>query len=321
MNVQITAIGHYLPDQVITNDKLSEKYKGFDHKSIFKRTGIKERRYAGVMTTGDMIVKSINNLLIKSNKRIEDIQLIIVGTLTPDYVFPSTAVSVINSMGAKKAWGFDISAACSGFCYGLHIATKLIKDGGISNAIVCGAEKMSATLNDFDYKTGILFGDGAGAVLLENTMDEKNIIIDSICKVEADDLNDVYYKSPWNTEDWEKEKFELSGQKVYKNGVHLTVEVINKYLESRSKSINDFDYIVPHQANMRMLTEIGKGLNIELDKFLINIENVGNTGGASIPICLSEMYLNGKLEKGDKLLLCSFGSGYTTSVVELVWSI
>lgn len=321
MNVKITGIGHYLPDRIIDNKYLQEKFE-IDEASIFKRTGIKERRYVeDGFTTTDLVSNAIKNLLINASKNICEIDFIVVGTLTPDYFFPSTAVSVINKIEAHNAWGFDISAACSGFCYGLNTASALIENGTIKNAIVVGAEKMSATLNSFDYKTGILFGDGAGAVLLESTNSDENIIKGFLCKVVADDLNDVYYKTPFNTSNWAKEKFELAGAKVYKNGVNLTVELIKEYLSNTVTTLSDYDYIVPHQANIRMLTEIAHGLNCGMDKFLINIEKVGNTGGASIPICLSEMYSKGKLKKGDRLLLCSFGSGYTTAVVELVWSL
>lgn len=321
MNVKIAGIGHYLPEEVVNNESLKEKFH-LDEASIFKRTGIKERRKAADgVATSDLVRNAISNLLENTGKKIDEIELIIVGTLTPDYFFPSTAVTVINKMEAHRAWGFDLSAACSGFCYGLDIAVSMLEKGKVKNAIVVGAEKMSATLNNFDYATGILFGDGAGAVLLEITKSEDYIIKGSLCKVVADDLNDVYFKTPFNSSNWINEKFELAGTKVYRNGVQLTVDLIKEYMSNNGTTLSDYDYIVPHQANIRMLREIANGLDTTLDKFLINIEKVGNTGGASIPICLSEMYQNGKLKKGDRLLLCSFGSGYTTAIVELVWAL
>lgn len=321
MNVKIAGIGHYVPEKIIDNKYLKDKYH-LDEASIYKRTGIKERRYAeeGV-STSDLVRNAINNLLENTGKKIDEIELIIVGTLTPDYFFPSTAVTVINKMEAHRAWGFDLSAACSGFCYGLDIAVAMLEKGKVRNAVVVGAEKMSATLNNFDYSTGILFGDGAGAVLLEPTKSEDYIIKGSLCKVVADDLNDVYYKTPFNSSNWMNEKFELAGTKVYRNGVQLTIDLIKEYILNNSTKLSDYSYIVPHQANIRMLKEIANGLDTTLDKFLINIEKIGNTGGASIPICLSEMHQNGKLKKGDRLLLCSFGSGYTTAIIEFVWAI
>lgn len=321
MKAQITAIGHYVPDTIIDNKYLQDKFH-IDADSIYKRTGIKERRYASDgITTTDLVSNAVIDVLKNANKNIQDIDCLIVGTLTPDYFFPSTAVSAINRLNAHRTWGFDLSAACSGFCYGVNIAKALVEQGQIKNAIVVGAEKMSATLNNFDYKTGILFGDGAGAVLIEGSEDEQNIIKGTLCKVEADDMNDVYFKTPFNATNWVNEKFELAGHKVYKNGVSLTIETIKEYLQANNLQLSNFTYIVPHQANMRMLTEIAKGLDTKIDNFLINIENRGNTGGASIPICLSEFHQQGKLKKGDRLLLCSFGSGYTISIVDLIWSI
>lgn len=320
MKATITAISHYLPDKIITNADLASKF-AMEEKSIFKRTGIKERRYADTDTTSAFIIaEAVKKILTTSGKNHSEIDCLIVGTLTPDYFFPSTAVAVINKLELRRAWGFDISAACSGFCYGLSLAKAMIEQGNIKNAIVCGAERMSRTLNGFDYKTGILFGDGCGAALIERTDSLENTIIDTLCKVEADDLNDVYFKTPFSSLDWVNEKFELAGTKVYKHGVQLTIDLIHEYLKKSKTTLEDFTYIVPHQANTRMLREVAEGLKVPIEKFLINIELVGNTGGASIPICLSEMYLDKKIKKGDRLLLCSFGSGYTVSVVDLKWS-
>lgn len=321
MSTTITGVAHYLPPKIISNKDLADKFK-IDEKSIYKRTGIKERRYTdeGVYTT-QIIAETVKKLLENTGKKLDEIDCLLVGTLTPDYFFPSTAVSVINKLEMKQAWGFDLSAACSGFCYGVSIAKAMIDQGNIKNAIVCGAERMSATLNGFDYKTGILFGDGAGAVLIERTSETKEVILGTLCKVEADDLNDVYYKTPFSSSDWINEKFELAGTKVYKHGVQLTVDLINEYIKGAGTNLSSYNFIVPHQANLRMLKEIAEGLGLPVDKFLINIEKVGNTGGASIPICLSEMHISGKLRKGDRILLCSFGSGYTVSIVDLIWSL
>lgn len=321
MSAIISSVGHFLPERVIDNAYLGKKYK-LEENSIFKKAGIKERRYAAAhITTTHLVCEAVKDCLKNSKYTIQDIDCIIVGTLTPDYFFPSTAVSAINRLGAHKAWGFDISAACSGFCYGLSIASSMVGRNGLNKIIVCGAEKMSATLNDFDYKTGLLFGDGAGAVLIESTDNQDSSFKGSLCKVEADDLNDVYYKTPFNSNDWVTEKFELSGHKVYRNGISLTIETIIEYLNKNNLAISDYDHIIPHQANIRMLREIAKGLNISMTDFLINLEHRGNTGGASIPLCLSEFYQQKKIKKGDRILMCSFGSGYTISIVDIVWKI
>jgi 3-oxoacyl-[acyl-carrier-protein] synthase III len=321
MNAKITAIGHYIPDTIIDNKFIQDKYN-YDAQRIVERTGIKERRYVdkGVTTT-DIACHAINDLLKNTYVSINDIDCIIVGTLTPDFYFPSDAVAVINRLKAKNAWGFDLSAACSGFCYGMSIASAMIKAGTIKNAIICGAERMSATLNNFDYKTGVLFGDGAGAVLIEATRDEDYKLVGSLCKVQADNLEDVYFKTPFNTENWNDEKFELDGGRVYDSGVHLMAETIKEYLSKNNLALSDFDYIVPHQSNLRMLKDVALKLNKTTDFFKINIEKVGNTGGASIPVCLSDFVKRGEVKKGDRILLCSFGAGYTISIIDLVWAI
>ena len=322
MKVKVTGVGHFIPEKVIDNKYLSMNY-AISESDIFKKTGIKQRRYVDEgATTTDIVCYSITNLLKKYNKSINDVDCIIVGTLTPDYFFPSTAVSAINKLKAKKAWGFDLSAACSGFCYGMTVAASMIQQGTIRNAIVCGAERMSETVNSFDYKTKVLFGDGAGAVMLEAATDkEEEVIVGNLCKVEADDLEDVYYRTPFNTKDWTHEIFELQGGKVYRNGVRFMTNSIKEYLKKARVSINDFDYVIPHQSNLRMIEDVVKGLKTDISKFCINIESIGNTGGASIPVCLSDFVEKGSIKKGDRLLLCSFGSGYTISIIDLIWAI
>jgi len=321
MKAKITGVGHYLPSRVIDNKYLSENY-AITEEEIFDKTGIRERLYADEsVSTSDLVCSAINDLLDNTSKSIEEIDCIIVGTLTPDYFFPSTAVCAINRLKAKKAWGFDLSAACSGFCYGLATAVAMIQQGNLQNVIVCGADKMSSTLNSFDYKTAVLFGDGAGAILLEATDDDDELILKgSLCRVEADDLEDVYFKTPFNTTDWSHEKFELQGGKVYRNGVKFMAETIQKYLDENDLVFDDFAHIIPHQSNMNMLNDTARDLRIDIGKFKINIESVGNTGGASIPICLSQYVKNGEIKKGDRLLLVSFGAGYTVSIIDLVWA-
>jgi 3-oxoacyl-[acyl-carrier-protein] synthase-3 len=316
--ISIAAVGHYLPNKVMSN-KLISKHYNITESEIFRKTGIKERRYVENLNTTDIVCNAIENLLTKTSKKIEDIDCIIVGTLTPDHFFPSTAVGAINKLGAVNAWGFDLSAACSGFCYGLSVGEDMIKSGSVKNVIVCGADVMSNTLNSFDYKTAVLFGDGAGAVLLENIKDSTNSINGKLCKVKADNLEveDVYFKTPFFSENWSLEKFELKGGKVYRSGVSIMIDSIKEYLSNNKLKLEDFDYIIPHQANLNMLKDVAKGLKVDLDFFKINIEKRGNTGGASIPICLSEFVENGELKKGHRVLLVSFGAGYTISVIDL----
>lgn len=320
MNAKITGIGHYLPKKNINNQYLSEHYN-ITAPDILRKTGIEERRYVedGVTTT-DIVCLSVENLLQNTSKKIEDIDCIIVGTFTPDFFFPSTAVSVINKLQAINAWGFDLSAACSGFCYSLSVATAMIKQGTVRNVIVCGAERLSKTINNFDYKTAVLVGDGAGAVLLESTEDSQLIVNDTFCKVVADTGNSVFFKTPFNTSDWSKEIFELRGRDVYINAVKIMSETVKEFLNKNNLELNDFDHIIPHQANLNILSDVAKELNSDLNKFKINIQKLGNTGSASIPLCLSEFVLSGVVKKGDRILFVSFGAGYTISIIDLFWS-
>lgn len=320
MKAKITGVGHYLPNKIIDNKSLFQHYK-ITEEEIFEKTGIKERRYVKeTTTTADIVCHAVNDLLKSTSKTIDDIDCLIVGTLTPDYFFPSTAVSAINKLKAKNAWGFDLSAACSGFCYGLSVATAMIEQGTARNIIICGADIMSRTINNFDYKTAVLFGDGAGAVLLEATNDNKQVLNSSLCKVKADNLEDVYFKTPFSAANWSNEKFELQGGKVYRSGVALMVETVKEFLDKNNLTLNDFDHIIPHQSNLNMLEDTAEFLQISIDKFKINIEKVGNTGGASIPICLSEFVKKGEIKKGERILLVSFGAGYTISIIDLVWA-
>lgn len=318
-NVAITATGHFVPDKIINNKFLS---KFLEHKltanEILDKTGIRERRYAESMSTTDIVVQAVLNLLSKSQIQIEDVDCLIVGTLTPDYFFPSTAVNAVNKLKAINAWGFDISAACSGFCYGVSIGTDMIKAGSAGKIIVCGADLMSQTLNSFDYRTKVLFGDGAGAVLLEGTDSQNFIINGKLCKVKSDNLqvDEVYYKTPFYSDRWSDEKFELQGGQVYRAGVKIMIDAINEYLMTENLTLDNFSGIIPHQANLNMLKEIADGVNKPLDFFKINIQTRGNTGGASIPICLSEFTDNNDIKRGDRLLMVSFGAGYTFSVID-----
>lgn len=319
-NAKVTGAGHYVPSRTVTNEEVAHRY-GLSVEFIdSKETGIKIRHYVDGETTTDIVHNAIQDLLGKSSIAVEDIDCVIVGTLTPDNFFPSTAVGAINRLRAVNAWGFDLSAACSGFSYGFSIAASMIQQGSIRNAIVCGADRMSKTINNFDYKTGVLFGDGAGAVLLEATNESRLIVKGSLNQVIADNLNDVFYKTPFSATDWPSEKFELQGGNVYRSGVAYTANAIQKYLKSKSLSLENFDHIIPHQSNMSMIRDIAKLVGPgSLEKFRVNIDRLGNTGGASIAICLSEFVQDGTIQRGDRILLAGFGAGYTISINDLVW--
>lgn len=329
MKIRIAGIAHYLPDRIVTNEEISQKYqKAGTPEQIFEKTGILERRYSDGLTTGDMATIAVRQLLEKTGTHPGAITAIFVGTLTQDRFFAtdatdksqfgelSTAHLVIQNLGLKHAMGADIINACPSFLTALHVGNCLASHN--KKVIVVGADRMSKTLNAFDYKTGVLFGDGAAAVLLE-VSDDQSSIVGTHQRTITENLNDVYYKSPFGVDgDWSDEKFEIEGQRVYKHGVSLTVQVIREYLAKASIWIFDFDYIVPHQANMRMLREIAAQLEFPIERMLTNLDKVGNTAGASVPLCLSQKIDEGIVSKGNRLLLVSFGAGYALSVADVI---
>lgn len=321
MKVKITGAGYFVPTNIVNNKMLEDKFR-INNQRIYQKTGILERRYVDKdVTTTDIAVLAIQDLISKTKFSISNLDCLIISNLAADCFFPSTAVSVINKIGASKAYGFDISAACSGFLYAINIAKSMILSGEIKNAIICSAERMSMMLNNFDHKTAVLFSDGAGAILLESVPDSSNsYLIGGKNIVNADNINDVYFRTPFSSPNWLQEKFELEGYKVFQNGVNLVIKYVSEYLETNSINKKSIDYIIPHQANMRMIEEIASGLNISIDKFLVNIESFGNTGSASIPICFAQ-FLNEhqKIKQGQRILFFSLGAGYTISSVDFIF--
>lgn len=313
---KITGVHSYTPDRIVTNEILSLQYGTLTEQQIFEKTGIRERRWSDDKTAVDMAVICINELLEKTSTGRSEIDMLIIGTLTPDYFFPSTAVACIKQLGLSNAYGFDVVAACPSSLYGLDIANGKIKLGESKKIIVCGVDRMSKTINSFEHKTGVLFGDAAAAILLEATTENEQGLNSCSSRVVADNLEDVYFRTPFSSNNWSEEKFNLQGGNVYKNGVGLTVRIINEFLEKNSLSISDFDYIVPHQANINMIHEVAQLLHVSMEKFLMNIEKFGNTGGASVLLSLSHHLMDGTLKKGDRILLVSFGAGYTLAVVD-----
>jgi 3-oxoacyl-[acyl-carrier-protein] synthase-3 len=309
---KITAVHNYTPGRIVTNEELSLKYGTLTAQQIFEKTGIRERRWSDDKTALNMAVTCIDQLLEKTNTNRSEIDMLIIGTLTPDFFFPSTAVACIKQLGLNNAYGFDVVAACPSSLYGIDIANGKIKLGECKKIIVCGVDRMSKTINAFEHKTGVLFGDAAAAILLEATTGDEQGVNSCSSRVVADNLEDVYFRTPFSSNDWSEEKFNLQGGNVYKNGVSLTVRIINEFLSKNSLSISDFDYIVPHQANINMIHQVAKHLSVPMGKFLMNIEYFGNTGGASVLLSLSQHIAKGILKKGDRVLLVSFGAGLHT---------
>ncbi|AYF53914.1 ketoacyl-ACP synthase III [Clostridium botulinum] len=322
-NVKIISTGKYIPDNVVTNDDMS-KFVDTNDKWISERTGIKERRISTGENTSHMAVKAALAALEKSSVKATDLDLIIIATCTPDSFVPSTACIVQDKLGATKATCFDISAACTGFIYALGVASQFIKTGQVKNALVIGAETLSKILNWEDRSTCILFADGAGAAIIERS-EEVGLISQytgsdgtggKALKCEALPVRNPYCK----VDDKFKDTLSMEGREVFKFAVNAMIESINKVLENTEYTLDDIDYIVPHQANIRIIEFVSKKLGISQDKFYVNLHKYGNTSGASIPIALDEMNKKGMFKKGDNIILVGFGGGLTFGAHLIQWN-
>lgn len=322
----ITAVGHYLPDKVLTNRDLERMVDTTDD-WIKSRTGIEERRIMTEGATSDMAVKACQKALNFRGMDPKQVDLIIVATVTPDMFFPSTACLVQQKLGASHAWGFDISGACSGFIFALVTATQFIENGSASCVLVVGADKISSIINYDDRATCVIFGDGAGAVLLEASKNNEGII-DFITFTDGSGGKHLNMKAGGSlhppthetiNNNWHSVYQE--GKEVFKCAVPKMAEVTMQLLGRNMLDVSDLDWLVPHQANMRIIEAVGKRLKIDPKRVMTNIQKVGNTVAASIPICLSQKFLNMDLVEGDKVILTSFGAGYTWGGVYLTWAI
>ena len=321
----ITAVGGYVPEDKLTNFDL-EKLVDTNDEWIRTRTGISERRIlkGEGKATSDMIVPAVKQLCEKRGISPEEIDCMIVGTVTPDMVFPSTANIVCDKLGAKNAWGFDLSAACSGFLFALQQGAALIESGRNKKVVVVGADKMSSIIDYSDRTTCIIFGDGAGAVLLEPSTDE-NGIMDSILKSDGSGAQYLNLKAggslrPASIETvTNKEHFAYQeGQAVFKFAVKGMADVSAELLEKNNLTGEDIAWLVPHQANLRIIDATANRMGLAKEKVMINIERYGNTTAATIPLCLWEW--EKKLHKGENIILAAFGGGFTWGAIWLKWA-
>lgn len=323
----ITAVGHYVPETVLTNSDLEKMVETSDE-WIKTRTGISERR---ILTNGKpvsfMAVESIKMLLERRKISPDEIDVILVGTVTPDMLFPSTACVIQEKIQATKAWGFDVLAACSGFIFTLTAGVNMIESGKYKKVLVVGADKMSAIVNFKDRNTCVLFGDGAGCVLLEPSEDPEYGIIDCLMKV--DGVGGKYLHmlgggslNPSSHETVEKDWHYVyqEGKYVFKDAVRGMADISVEIMERNGLKSEDISYLVPHQANMRILTACADRMGLPIEKVMINIHKYGNTTAATIPLCLSEYWQEGKIKKGDNLVLSSFGAGYTWGAILVRWA-
>lgn len=318
--VSIKAFGAYAPSRIVSNDDLSKIVETNDE-WIVERTGIKERRISEGEDTSDIAVKAATKALERANLKGEDIDLIIVATITPDKFTPSVACLVQKEIQAENAMAFDVSAACSGFIFALQSAYSMMKvTENFKNALVIGVETLSKIMNWEDRSTCVLFGDGGGAVVLskeEGNGGIKEFYSKSIGKkgdclvVDAMPVVNPFIKD--NNTNYQK--ISMNGGEVFKFATKVIVESIKKILEKSSLTIDDIDYIVPHQANLRIIDYAARKLKIDISKFYTNLERYGNTSSASIPLALNEMYEKNLLKKGHKIILVGFGGGLTYGAV------
>ncbi len=325
-NAAITGVGMYAPEKILDN-KYFEQIVDTTDEWIMTRTGIKERRMLENGATSDLAAKAIEDLLQTRNISPEEIDVIIVATVTPDMFFPSTACLVQEKIGAKNAWGFDLSAACSGFLFALRTGASLVESGGYKKVIVVGADKMSSIVDYSDRNTCVLFGDGASAVLLEPTEDRNLGVIDSILHIDGSGKNSLNMKAggslnPASIETVENKWHYIfqDGKAVFKVAVKGMADVSYEIMQKNNLSSDDVKYLVPHQANLRIIDATAERMGVTKDKVMINIDKYGNTTAATIPLCLTEYYRAGKLKKGDNLILAAFGAGFTWGSTYLVWS-
>lgn len=322
----ITAVGHCLPEKILTNADL-EKLVDTNDEWIRSRTGIRERRVLEQGATSDLAVDSIRMLMQSRGIGSEDIEVIIIATVTPDMFFPSTACVVQRKLGAKNAWGFDLSAACSGFLYALVVGAQLIETGAYTKVVVVGADRMSSITDYSDRNTCVLFGDAGAAVLLEPSDDSSFGVLDHKLYADGNGGDYLYMKgggslNPTTHETIEKKMHLLfqDGKAVFKVAVIGMADVAAEILQRNNLTADDVDFLVPHQANLRIIDACRERIGLDPSKVMINIEKYGNTTAATIPLCLSEWWYGGKLKRGQTLVLASFGAGYTWGGILLKWS-
>jgi len=325
INASITGVGMYVPEKILDNAYF-ESIVNTNSEWIVSRTGIRERRIIENGATSDLATGALKDLMEKHNLQADEIDVIIVATVTPDMFFPATACIVQDNIKAKNAWGFDLSAACSGFLFAFQTGCSLIESGRYKKVVVIGADKMSAISDYTDRNTCILFGDAASAVLLEPTFDTSIGFQDSLLHIDGQGKDVLYMKgggslnpATHETDDKKMHYIYQDGKPVFKAAVVGMADISFEVMQKNNLTGDDIAYLVPHQANLRIIDATAKRMGIGNDKVMINIDKYGNTTAATIPLCLTEYYRDGKLKKGDKLILSAFGAGYTWGATYLVW--
>jgi len=326
VRARISALGTYVPPRILTNADL-EKMVDTNDEWIVTRVGIRERHIVekGVATS-DLATEAARVCLAERGIRPEEVEVIIVATVTPDMLFPSTACLVQHKLGATGAWGFDLSAACSGFLYALQVGTKLIETGAHKKVMVIGADVMSSILNYTDRTTCVLFGDGAGAVLLEPAEDDATGILDYVHEIDGSGGGSLFmpgggslHPASHETVNQNMHFVHQEGQAVYKFAVRKMVEASEKVLQRNGLAVADLNLLVPHQANRRIIDATVERLGLDPARVVINIDRFGNTTAATIPLAMQTAREEHRLKNGDRVLLVSVGAGFTVGACLLRW--
>jgi 3-oxoacyl-[acyl-carrier-protein] synthase-3 len=327
VRAKISALGTYVPPRLLTNADL-EKLVETSNDWIVERTGIRERHIVDKgVATSDLAVEAAKKALAQRGIGPNDLEAIIVGTVTPDMFFPATACLVQHKLGAKGVWGFDLSAACSAFVYALQAGAQFVSTGAHQKVLVIGADVMSSIIDYSDRATCIIFGDGAGAVILEPAQDDSVGIIDSLNEVDGSGGCSLYMPgggslnpSTHETVEQKMHYVHQDGQAVFKFAVRKQTELCEKILSRNGLKGSDIDAFIPHQANQRIITATADRLGLRPESVIINIDRYGNTTAGTIPLAMETAYQQGKLKKGSLVLLASVGAGFTVGVTLLRWA-
>lgn len=327
MRAVISAVGHYAPEKRLTNHEL-EKMVATSDEWITSRSGIKERRILSAgKGTSYMAVKAAGEVLSQRGIGADEIDMIIVATVTADMMFPATAALVQKKLKATRSWGFDIGAGCSGFLCALSTGAQFIETGKYQKVLVIGADKMSAILNYEDRNSCVLFGDGAGAVLLEPGSSDEMGIEDVLMRMDGEGGKFLYmpgggslHPATMETVHSKMHFLVQDGKPVFKAAVNGMAEVAVDILARNHLTAEDLDLLIPHQANIRIIEAMANRLKLPFEKIMVNIEKYGNTTAATIPMAMSEAYSTGRLKKGNRVLLAAFGTGFIWGSVLLKWA-
>ena len=324
---KISALGTYVPPRVLTNKDLETMVETTDQ-WILDRTGIRERHLVDKgVAASDLAVGAVKNLLETHPFDLQEVDLIVVGTVTPDMMYPSTACLVQHKLGIKRTWGFDVSAGCSGFVYALNTGTKFIESGQYKKVLVIGSDVNSSMTDFTDRAICIIFGDGAGAVLLEPAEEGEEGIIDHVAQIEG--MGGQYLYMPGGgslnpasheTVDQKMHYIHQDGQQVFKYAVKKMAEMTERVLEKNGLTGADIDCFIAHQANKRIIMATADRLKMPIDKVIINIDRYGNTTAGTIPLAMQTAIETGRLKKGDLVLIAAVGAGFTSGATLIRWA-